>query len=138
MFAFKLANFDFTQSRFFCDLVMLMLNLVTLIDIPVEVCKDLVMLMLDFALSLLALPIFSDKVPLCTSGGFRWRAFKTFGGRFHGTIFNSIKRLLRWCICKWFQWRKTLQRYPGSKDHYHDHRLKPQLEDDPLRAEHAQ
>ena len=34
--------------------------------------------MLDFALSLLALPIFSDKVPLCTSGGFRWRAFNTF------------------------------------------------------------
>ena len=79
MFVFKLANFDFTQSRFFCDLVMLVLNLV----IPV-VCKDLVMLMLDFALSLLALPIFSDKVPLCTSGGFRWRAFRTFfGGRFH-------------------------------------------------------
>ena len=63
MFAFKLANFDLTQSRFFCDLVMLML---------------------DFALSLLALPIFSDKVPLCTSGGFRWRAFNTFFGRkFH-------------------------------------------------------
>ena len=106
-------------------------------------CKDLVMLMLDFALSLLALPIFSDKVPLCTSGGFRWRAFKTFWGEvssnlwpWHHHQFN--KKTLEVVHMQMVSMEKNSPKMSWIKDHYHDHQLKPQLEDDPLRVERAQ
>ena len=74
MFAFKLANLDLTQSRFFWERVMLML---------------------DLARNLLARPIFSERVPRCTSGGFKCRAFSTCRWRLKiSFLFNWIKSKL--------------------------------------------
>ena len=76
MFAFKLANLDLTQSRFFWDRVMLMLDLARNLFFYFFIFFKF-FLIFFFARNLLARPIFSERVPRCTSGGFRWRALST-------------------------------------------------------------
>ena len=104
IFAFKLANLDLTQSRFFCDRVMLMLdlalNLLALPTLKVEIdfCITIISNTITI-ISISALPTFSERVPRCTSGGLRWRAFSTW---------RVCLRKKSFCLEEWFKWNKVI------------------------------
>ena len=149
MFAFKLANFDFTQSRFFCDLVMLMLNLVIYpcgvqrpCHVDVRLCSEPAgpahLLRQGAPVHLRWLQV--ARVQNLFWGEVSLNLWSEHHYQFHKKTFdvplekNSLK-------ISWIFWSPSWSIETStrrSKDHYHDHQLKPQLEDDPLRAERVQ